>query len=84
MMITWEPADIQAGRRVGKGHTVEQWIIGYDPSVTEADDPDLSTKWAVIRLKDGMISCKELTRKQVAVFLNASGDLPVELLTRID
>jgi hypothetical protein len=50
-------------------------MIGYDPTL-------YGNKWALISLEDGMMSQKGLFLDQMADHLNASGELPEELLTK--
>ena len=34
MKIEWQPDDVQAGRRVGHPERSEQWIVGYEASMS--------------------------------------------------
>jgi len=72
--FTWELHDVLPGRRVGKHDRTEQWLIGYDPSLS-----DTYRKWALISLEDGMLSSAGVSKRELADRLNSSGDYPVEL-----
>lgn len=72
MKIVWEEADIRCGRRVFKEGTVEKWMIGY------RNDVPSKSKYVLISMSDGMI-CKNGTKDQITMQLNAGPYLPEEL-----
>jgi hypothetical protein len=72
MKIIWEPDDIRPGRRVGREGRSEQWIIGYDSTVTAREN----VRYTIISLADGMVFPFR-TKEDLCVLLNNSGDVPV-------
>lgn len=74
MKIEWQPDDIQAGRRIGHPNRGEQWMIGYEAGM-RSDEP----RWRLVSLSDGIIG-PMLSREDMALRLNDSGELPTELL----
>lgn len=74
MKFTWEPGDIQVGRRVTAHNRSEDWMIGYEP-LTRREDGNI----LLFSLKDGMIATCGRTAKQMAQHLNESGSIPLDL-----
>lgn len=75
MKIEWQDDDIQPGRRVGKVGRTEQWMIAYFADRPPAE----AVRYALVSLSDGMIQAA-LSAEAMAHHLNASGDMPIEML----
>jgi hypothetical protein len=72
--VQWEANDITPGRILGKRGRSERWMIGY-----EAMPDDASRRHVLISLSDGLVS-PPATAEMMAVDLNKSGEIPLELL----
>jgi len=72
MKVEWHVDDIRPGRIVGKPQRGERWMIGY---FTHRDD---DRRWTLNSLSDGLVQ-EPVTKAEMVVKLNQSGDLPVEL-----
>lgn len=73
MKYTWEPGDIQCGRRLRSKNASEEWIIGYDPSKGR---PHL----ALVSLADGQINKHGLSADEMAMELNERGMRPLNIM----
>lgn len=75
MKITWEAADITAGRRARPLGCNETWMVGYDNSSLSPEK-----KLVLVSLNDGCIAHRNMTAADVARLLNDAHSYPVELL----
>lgn len=74
MKVIWERDDIRSGRVVGNPERAERWMIGYLP---DSGKPTLNS------MSDGMVVIYE-SAGALADGLNASRDVPLELLKKSD
>lgn len=76
MIVTWEEADVRAGRRIGKPGLPERQIIGY---VVNTDPDAPTTMPTATSLSDGM-TLLFASKAQLVEWLNNGGYQPEELL----
>lgn len=70
MKYQWELQDVTVGRRVWSHNKSEQYIIGYDPSVTT------DSRHTLVSLSDGMMAVKNLTPFEMGNHLNSAEMIP--------
>lgn len=79
MMVRWEAQDLKPGQHVGVPRRAERWMIGYIVPEKTCDH----RRHMLISLSDGMVQ-GPFTREQLCIRLNASGEIPEELLPMME
>lgn len=69
MKYTWEPDDIECGRRVIAYNDTEQYMIGYETSSRDG--------YLLLSGRDGMVRRIGKTKEGAAESLNNSGHKPL-------
>lgn len=71
MKFTWEPNDIECGRRVVAYNDTEQYIIGYFHAAGK--------EYCLLSGRDGLVKTIGTTKDDVAEHLNKGGYKPLTI-----
>lgn len=74
MKFVWELQDIKVGRRVWSANRNEEYIIGYDPSISN------DNRYNLVSLLDGMVAIKDKSAFEMGGQLNSSSMIPDSII----